>query len=62
LVALALPAPVRRFLLTRHAMQLAARARAAGAGPWGVPFLLLYDTIETVAVARGAVRYRTPVL
>jgi GT2 family glycosyltransferase len=62
LVALALPAPVRRFLLTRHAMQLAARARAAGAGPWTVPFLLLYDTIETVAVARGAVRYRTPVL
>jgi GT2 family glycosyltransferase len=62
LFALALPGPLRRFLLTRHAMQLAARARAAGAGPWAVPFLLLYDAIETGAVARGAIRYRTLVL
>ncbi len=62
LLALALPRPLRRFLLMRHALQLAARARAAGAGPWAVPFLLLYDTIETGSVARGAVRYRTPVL
>jgi GT2 family glycosyltransferase len=62
LIALALPRPVRRFLLTRHALQLAARARSAGAGPWAVPFLLLYDAIETGAVARGGVRYRTPVL
>jgi GT2 family glycosyltransferase len=62
LLALALPRPLRRFLLARHALQLAARARAAGAGPWAVPFLLLYDAIETGAVARGAVRYRTPVL
>jgi GT2 family glycosyltransferase len=62
LVALALPRPARRFLLTRHALQLAARARAAGAGPWAVPFLLLYDAIETGAIARGGIRYRTPVL
>jgi GT2 family glycosyltransferase len=62
LVALALPASARRFLLTRHALQLAARARAAGAGPWSVPFLLLYDVIETGAVARGGIRYRTFVL
>lgn len=61
-VALALPKPLRRFLLTRHAMQLAARARAAGAGAWAVPFLLLYDAIETGAVARGGLRYRTLVL
>jgi GT2 family glycosyltransferase len=62
IVALALPKPLRRFLLTRHALQLAARARAAGAGAWAVPFLFLYDAIETGAVARGGVRYRTPVL
>jgi GT2 family glycosyltransferase len=62
LVALALPGPARRFLLTRHAMQLAARARRAGAGAWAVPFLLLYDAIETASVVRGSVRYRTPVL
>lgn len=62
IVALALPGPVRRFLLARHALQLAARAREAGAGPWVVPFLLLYDAIETAAVARGGLRYRTFVL
>jgi GT2 family glycosyltransferase len=62
LVALALPGPVRRFLLMRHALQLADRARAAGAGPWAVPFLLLYDAIETGAMARGGLRYRTLVL
>jgi len=62
LLALALPGPLRRFLLTRHALQLAARARAAGAGPWAVPFLFLYDAIETGALARGSIRYRTFVL
>jgi GT2 family glycosyltransferase len=62
LLALALPGPVRRFLLMRHAVQLAARARAAGAGSWAVPFLFLYDAIETGAMVRGSVRYRTPVL
>ena len=62
LVALALPKPLRRFLLMRHALQLAARGREAGAGPWAVPFLLLYDAIETGAIARGALRYRTLVL
>ena len=62
IIALALPRPVRRFLLTRHALQLAARARAAGAGAWAVPFLLLYDAIETGAVVRGGLRYRTLVL
>ncbi len=61
ILALALPGPLRRFLLMRHAVQLAARARAAGAGPWAVPFLLLYDAIETGAVVRGGIRYRTPV-
>ncbi|HWF26272.1 MAG TPA: glycosyltransferase [Solirubrobacteraceae bacterium] len=62
LVALALPPPLRRFLLTRHALQLVERARAAGAGWRAVPFLFLYDAIETGAVAWGGVRHRTPVL
>lgn len=61
-VALALPRPVRRVLLTHHAMQLAGRARAAGAGPWVAPLLLAYDAVETAALARGSVRYRTLVL
>jgi hypothetical protein len=57
-----MPAPVRRFLLTRHALQLAERARDAGSGPWAVPFLLLYDVIEVASVVRGGIRYRTFVL
>ena len=61
-VALAMPGPVRRFLLTRHALQLAERARNAGAGPWAVPFLLLCDVIEVGSVVRGGVRYRTLVV
>jgi GT2 family glycosyltransferase len=61
-VALAMPGPVRRFLLTRHALQLAERARDAGSGPWAVPFLLLYDVIEVASVVRGGIRYRTFVL
>ena len=61
-VAFALPRPLRRALLTHHALQLAARARRAGTGPWAVPFLLLYDVVEVAAVARGGLRYRTLVL
>jgi GT2 family glycosyltransferase len=61
-VALWLPRPLRRFLLTRHALQLGARARYFSAGPWAVPYLLLYDVIEVGSVVRGAIRYRTFVL
>jgi hypothetical protein len=43
-------------------MQLARRAGELGAGPWAVPFLLLYDVIEVASVARGGLRYRTFVL
>jgi hypothetical protein len=61
-LALALPRPARRLLLTHHGMQLARRAGELGAGPWAVPFLLLYDVIEVASVARGGLRYRTFVL
>jgi glycosyltransferase involved in cell wall biosynthesis len=62
LIALAAPRWLRRFLLLRHALQLHARARRARAGWWAVPVLLVRDVVETAAVIRGAVRYRTFVL
>ncbi|HWE32283.1 MAG TPA: glycosyltransferase [Solirubrobacteraceae bacterium] len=61
-IALALPGPIRRFLLTRHMLQLAKRAREQGAGPWAVPLLLACDVIEVASVIRGGIRYRTFVL
>jgi glycosyltransferase involved in cell wall biosynthesis len=62
LLVLAAPRWLRRFVLLRHALQLHTRARRAGAGWWAVPVLLARDVVETVAVVRGAVRYRTFVL
>ncbi len=59
LLGLAAPRWLRRFLLLRHALQLHARARRAGAGWWAVPVLFARDVVETAAVVRGAVRYRT---
>jgi hypothetical protein len=53
---------LRRLILTNHLRALRKRARAAGAGAWAVPYLIVYDLIETGAVIRGGVRYRTPVL
>ncbi len=36
------------------------RERAtAGAGPWAAPLLLAYDAVETAALVRGGIRYRT---
>jgi GT2 family glycosyltransferase len=61
-LALLLPRPLRRFLVARHALELRRRARRAGAGAWALPFLLAYDLVETWAVLRGAVRYRTLVI
>jgi glycosyltransferase involved in cell wall biosynthesis len=62
LLALAAPQWLRRMLLTRHLLELRRRARAAGSGARAVPFLLLHDAIESCAIARGAIRYRTLVL
>jgi GT2 family glycosyltransferase len=62
LLALAAPAWLRRWLLARHAQQLAARAREQGAGPAAIPFLIVYDAVECWAVTRGAIRHRTLVL
>jgi glycosyltransferase involved in cell wall biosynthesis len=66
LLSLAGPAWLRRLLVARHLAQLHRRARdgaAHGADwAWAIPFLLAYDTVECVAVARGAVRHRVRVL
>jgi GT2 family glycosyltransferase len=62
LLALIAPSWLRRMVLTMHLLELRKRARFGGAGAWAVPFLLVHDIVECWAVARGAVRYRTPVL
>jgi hypothetical protein len=53
-LALWLGAPYVRHLLKRGADE--------GGGPRAAPFYLVHDLVEMAAVARGAVRYRTPVL
>lgn len=62
--ALALLGPrwLRRLVLQRHLRALRARSREAGAGSWAVAYLVLYDLIETLAMARGAILNRTLVL
>ncbi|MGH2867766.1 MAG: glycosyltransferase family 2 protein [Solirubrobacteraceae bacterium] len=70
LLALAGPPWLRRLLITRHLLALRRRARSSpgarsvrrGAGPAAVFFLLVHDSVECWAVARGAIRYRTLVL
>jgi GT2 family glycosyltransferase len=65
LLALLLPRrlrPLRAAILARHGLALARRSRDLSGGPWLLPFLVLHDLIETLAVARGAVRHRVLVL
>jgi GT2 family glycosyltransferase len=64
-LALMLPRPLRPLrwaLLARHALALRDRSRTLRAGPALLPFLIAYDLVETIAVARGAARHRTLVL
>lgn len=61
-LALLGPRSVRRFLITKHLLALRDRARTDGAGEWSVPLLLLHDIVESCAMVRGALRYRTLVL
>ncbi len=60
--ALLAPRWLRHVVFARHGQAMRARAQRAGAGAWAVPFLLVYDMVESAAVVRGALRYRTPVL
>jgi glycosyltransferase involved in cell wall biosynthesis len=57
-----LPRPLSALLLARYALELHARARREGGGAWALPYLVVHDAVETVAVARGAIRHRTLVL
>jgi GT2 family glycosyltransferase len=61
-VALAAPRWARRLVHVRHLLALVRRARALGGPPTAVPFLIVYDLIETAAMVRGAIRHRTPLL
>jgi GT2 family glycosyltransferase len=60
--SLLLPRWLRRVVLTRYVLQLQARSRQVGAGASSLPFFVLHDVVETWAIARGAIRYRTLVL
>jgi GT2 family glycosyltransferase len=62
LLALVGPGWLRRLVLARHLAALRARAREHGAGTGAIAFLLAHDAVECWAVARGAIRHRTPVL
>jgi GT2 family glycosyltransferase len=64
ILTLATPTPpwLRRMIVMRHLQEMAPRARLHGSGPAAIPFLLVHDAVECVAVARGALRYRVLVL
>jgi glycosyltransferase involved in cell wall biosynthesis len=54
--------PLALWLAAPYARHLLERGRTDGGGPIAAPYHALHDLVELVAVARGAVRYRTPVL
>ncbi|MEA2397924.1 MAG: hypothetical protein QOK25_1480 [Thermoleophilaceae bacterium] len=54
--------PLALWLAAPYARHLLNRGRAEGGGPMAAPYYALHDLVELFAVARGAVRYRTPVL
>jgi GT2 family glycosyltransferase len=65
LLALLLPRrmrPLRWAILARHVLALHDRARTLGGGPRLLPLLVVYDLVETIAIARGAARHRTLVV
>ena len=65
LLALALPRLprlLRLWLAAPYARHLLLRGSRDGGGPLAAPWYAVYDVVELAAVARGAVRYRTPVL
>ncbi len=61
-LALLGPRWLRQLVLRRHLRALRRRSRALDAGNWGMAYLVLYDAIETLAIARGAILNRTLVL
>jgi GT2 family glycosyltransferase len=51
-----------RWLAFPYLLHLLERGRVEGGGPLMAPYHFVHDLVELVAVARGAIRYRTPVL
>jgi glycosyltransferase involved in cell wall biosynthesis len=51
-------APLRNWLMYPYLRDIWARGRVLGGGPLLAPWYVLCDVVETVAVARAAVRYR----
>jgi glycosyltransferase involved in cell wall biosynthesis len=65
LVGLALPTrwhPIRNWLMYPYLQDVWARGRVEGGGLLLAPYFVLHDLIEVWAVARAAVRTRTPML
>lgn len=67
LVGLLLPrrrllAPLRFWCLAPLAPTYLERGRVVGGTGLLAPYYLVHDVVETIAVLRGAVRYRTPVI
>lgn len=67
LVGLLLPrrrllAPLRFWCLAPLAPSYLRRGRDEAGSAWYAPYYLVHDAVETAAVVRGAVRYRTPVI
>jgi glycosyltransferase involved in cell wall biosynthesis len=65
LAGLALPRrwwPARLALAVPYLRNARGRSIAAGRGPLLAPYFLLHDLVELAAVARAALRYRTPML
>ncbi|MFL5886402.1 MAG: glycosyltransferase family 2 protein [Thermoleophilaceae bacterium] len=56
------PRLLRLWLAAPYARHLLLRGSEDGGGPLAAPWYLLYDLVELTAVARGALRYRTPVI
>jgi GT2 family glycosyltransferase len=50
------------WLAAPYVRNLLLRGTSEGGGPAAAPYHLLHDLVELVAVVRGAVRYRTPVV
>ena len=67
LLALAGLLAARRFppallLALPYYREAVGRCNEVGASRWAVPYVALHDALETLGAARGAVRYRVPVL
>ncbi|HEY8467038.1 MAG TPA: glycosyltransferase family 2 protein [Solirubrobacterales bacterium] len=54
--------PLRLWLVLPYLRLLVERGRVEGGGPLLAPYYVAHDLAEMYAVARGAVRYRTPLI